>query len=253
MAWLKPVAGQRRGKAFPALQVGDQPAVDGILRAEVAEHHHCQNQEGRVFHEHQRAVDPVLSVGAIVPQAHAAEHHRADAATHNQEAQAHLPACRIAQGQKHHGRQHRPHREAGVEDIGSGGASAGKLVDHAVIKAGDAALAKADHGKGDEQEQGAACKGQHEVAQIGQGAQQHDGAALPQIQWHQPAEQSGQQVSCRVDGQQNAAQTVAQAVGALQVGHYAAHGQGKQTAAEEGVEAGEQGAAVIPLKAGSEG
>jgi len=239
---------QIRQQVFLVLDVGDQPAIDGVFGAEVAEHHGSQNQERGILQEDQRGVLLVLGAGAVVLELHAAHVGQADAAQQDHIANADLPREGIAQRQKHQRRQDGAHSEAGVQQIGRGRRTAGELIDHPVIEIGDAAPPEADQQEGQKQPCGPTGDDHHQIADEGKRAQHEDGTLLSQPQGHKAADQTGDQVACRVGGDEQAAGGIGQVVRCLQIWHDAAHHQGQGAVAEKGEKAGKQRLLILPVK-----
>ena len=217
-------------------------------RAQVAEHHHGLNQKRGIFQKDQCAVDLVRPAGPVVLKAHTAQVAYADRSQDDHHAQARTPAHRRAHAQKDHRRQNRAHGKGAVQQVGGGGAAAAEDVDHAVVKVGHAAPAKARQNKRHKQPDGIAPEDHHQKAHERQRREQHDGLSLAQVERHQAADEARHQVARRMRREKQAANRVVQTIGRLEVRDGRAHGQGQRAIAEKGEEACVQQRAAAPVQ-----
>ena len=190
------------------LQVGNQPSVNGVFAADIAEHHSGENQEGGLLQERHcpcfflfsvRTVIRHLRTGKQEYRRHAAQHHKKESS---------LPGCNAAQQKKGHRCGNGADGKARMQDIGCCRAAVSQDVHRVVVEIRNGTTANTCKHKSSEKKARNTGNSHQGHSQERQGSQKRNGSAASQPEGHNTGNKSGNQVADRMSGQQHPAEGI---------------------------------------------
>ena len=190
------------------LQVGNQPSVNGIFAADIAEHHSGENQKSRLFQERHCPCLFLLPVRTVIRHLrtekqeycrHAAQHHKKESG---------LPGCNAAQQKKGHRCGNGTDGKARMQNIGCRGAAVSQDVHRVVVEIRNGATSNTRKHKSCEKKARSTGNGHQGHPQESQGGQKSNGPAASQPEGHNTRNKSGNHVADRMSGQQHPAEGI---------------------------------------------